>query len=161
MPRHGRFAADDTQNLGPGASAEAPYVQAPVESPPQTPYNAGTSGPYGAGQGPAQSRMATSRLLTFISVILRILAIMLSLLVVANAFVSGSWRIRVVNVTALFSALMPSSLSGVLVRETPFGGVLRGDFVIAALALFIMDWLLARKARSLRLRRPGTWQEVS
>ncbi|MCI6681569.1 hypothetical protein [Parafannyhessea umbonata] len=131
------------------AAPQRPYV-APVESPRQTPFS-----PQGAQVPPAARRAsgrAASWLLRVIALVCRLYAIALAALVVANAVVLGSWRIHVVELTAAFTAWLPSSVSGTLVYQTPFGGVLRGDFVAVAIALFVIDWLLVRKARSLGAR---------
>lgn len=131
------------------AAPQRPYV-APVESPRQTPFS-----PQGAQVSPAARRAsgrAASWLLRVIALVCRLYAIALAALVVANAVVLGSWRIHVVELTAAFTAWLPSSVSGTLVYQTPFGGVLRGDFVAVAIALFVIDWLLVRKARSLGAR---------
>ncbi|MDD6567149.1 MAG: hypothetical protein PUF11_10265 [Parafannyhessea umbonata] len=131
------------------ATPQRPYV-APVESPRQTPFS-----PQGAQVSPAARRAsgrAASWLLKVVAIACRLYAIALAALVVANAAVLGSWRIHVVELTAAFTAWLPSSVSGTLVYQTPFGGVLRGDFVAVAIALFVIDWLLVRKARSLGAR---------
>lgn len=131
------------------AAPQRPYV-APVESPRQTPFS-----PQGAQVSPAARRVsgrAASWLLKVVAIACRLYAIALAALVVANAAVLGSWRIHVVELTAAFTAWLPSSVSGTLVYQTPFGGVLRGDFVAVAIALFVIDWLLVRKARSLVAR---------
>ena len=131
------------------AAPQRPYV-APVESPRQTPFS-----PQGAQVSPAARRAsgrAASWLLKVVAIACRLYAIALAALVVANAAVLGSWRIHVVELTAAFTAWLPSSVSGTLVYQTPFGGVLRGDFVAVAIALFVIDWLLVRKARSLGAR---------
>lgn len=131
------------------AAPQRPYV-APVESPRQTPFS-----PQGAQVSPAARRAsgrAASWLLKVVALACRLYAIALAALVVANAVVLGSWRIHVVELTAAFTAWLPSSVSGTLVYQTPFGGVLRGDFVAVAITLFVIDWLLVRKARSLGAR---------
>ena len=131
------------------AAPQRPYV-APVESPRQTPFS-----PQGAQVSPAARRAsgrAASWLLKVVAIACRLYAIALAALVVANAVVLGSWRIHVVELTAAFTAWLPSSVSGTLVYQTPFGGVLRGDFVAVAITLFVIDWLLVRKARSLGAR---------
>lgn len=131
------------------APPQRPYV-APVESPRQTPFS-----PQSA-QVPPAARQASGRalswLLRVVALACRLYAIALAALVAANAVVLGSWRIHVVELTAAFTAWLPSSVSGTLVFQTPFGGVLRGDFVAVAVALFVIDWLLVRKARTLGAR---------
>jgi hypothetical protein len=93
---------------------------------------------------------AVPALLSVLSVLCRVAAIALALLSVANAFVLGSLRIRLVAITAMVSTWLPPALSGAFVFETPFGGVMRGDFMVAAVVLFVVDWALAKAAHSLR-----------
>ena len=148
-PRTQPYAGQPYARRQYAAAPQRPYV-APVESPRQTPFS-----PQGAQVPPAARRAsgrAASWLLRVIALVCRLYAIALAALVVANAVVLGSWRIHVVELTAAFTAWLPSSVSGTLVYQTPFGGVLRGDFVAVAIALFVIDWLLVRKARSLGAR---------
>ncbi|MGN0076535.1 MAG: hypothetical protein ACI38Z_06140 [Parafannyhessea sp.] len=124
---------------------------APVASPAQQPFLPSDQGvrreqrQHAGGAGIAW-------LLRLVAIVLRLCAIALSALVVANAFNIGPLRIRLVEITSTVASWIPGSLSGSLVYQTPFGGVLRGDFVAVAVAFFVVDWLLSRKARELRDR---------
>ncbi len=135
-----------------GATSRPQYQQRQaVPSPPQAdPYlgerNERRSRKPSTGHGGG----AVPVLLSVLSVLCRIAAIALALLSVANAFVLGSLRIRLVAITAVVSSWLPPALSGAFVFETPFGGVLRGDFMVAAVVLFVIDWALAKAAHSLR-----------
>lgn len=164
MPKHassdwGRSSEEDrpdpdaTVYYVPDQTAPARETKsvAPVDSPRQMRFETPSysSSPLVRGAGRAGGR-ALSYLLKTLAILARLTAVALSLLVVANAFVAGSWRIRVVEITARFTAWLPSAVSGILVFETPFGGVLRGDFVVSAVVLFVVDWLLSRRASSLR-----------
>ena len=84
------------------------------------------------------------------SIVCRILALVLFALVIANAILTGPLRIHLLELTARVTGWIPGLLSGTFVIETPLGGNLRGDFVIASIVLFVIDWLLARQARKLR-----------
>ena len=84
------------------------------------------------------------------SIVCRVAALLLFVLVVANAIVTGPLRIHLLELTAQVTGWIPGLLSGTFVIETPLGGNLRGDFVIASIVLFVIDWLLARQARRLR-----------
>ena len=135
-----------------GATSRPQYQQRQaVPSPPQAdPYlgerNERRSRKPSTGHGGG----AVPALFSALSVLCRIAAIALALLSVANAFVLGSLRIRLVAITAVVSSWLPPALSGAFVFETPFGGVLRGDFMVAAVVLFVIDWALAKAAHSLR-----------
>lgn len=123
---------------------------APVESPAQQPFSPNAQA---AQREPVRRGGAGAAwLLKLIAVVLRLCAIALAALVVANAFNIGPLRIRLVEITSTVASWIPDGLSGSLVYQTPFGGVLRGDFVAVAVVLFIVDWLLSRKARELRDR---------
>ena len=134
----------------PYAGTAAPR-QAPVASPPQQAYQAPA-----AERNPVYKKVGgaggkgLSYVMSLVAIALRLYAICLSALVVANAVVTGAWRIRVVELTAQLTAWLPSSVSGTFVYETPLGGVLRGDFVITAVVIFVVEWLLSRKARAMR-----------
>ena len=84
------------------------------------------------------------------SIVCRVAALLLFVLVVANAIVTGPLRIHLLELTAQVTGWIPGLLSGTFVIETPLGGNLRGDFVIASIVLFVIDWLLALQARRLR-----------
>lgn len=85
------------------------------------------------------------------ALILRLAAIVLAGLVVASAVAPGSYRAVLVEVMGQFSWLVNLPLiSGRFVSETPFGGVLRGDLMVASVVLFVCDWACLRLSASLR-----------
>lgn len=135
-----------------GAASRPQYQQRQaVPSPPQAdPYLGERSESRSRKPSTGHGGGAVPVLLSVLSVLCRIAAIALALLSVANAFVLGSLRIRLVAITAVVSSWLPPALSGAFVFETPFGGVLRGDFMVAAVVLFVIDWALAKAAHSLR-----------
>lgn len=135
-----------------GATSRPQYQQRQaVPSPPQAdPYLGERSERRSRKPSTGHGGGAVPVLLSVLSVLCRIAAIALALLSVANAFVLGSLRIRLVAITAMVSSWLPPALSGAFVFETPFGGVLRGDFMVAAVVLFVIDWALAKAAHSLR-----------
>ena len=98
--------------------------------------------------GRAASAAATA--LKVVAIVLRICAAALCALVVADAFFAGPGRGALLGVNGLVTQLIPAPLSGILVVSTPFGGVYRGDFAIAAIIVFVIDWLLTRASASLR-----------
>lgn len=135
-----------------GATSRPQYQQRQaVPSPPQAdPYLGERNERRSRKPSTGHGGRAVPALLSVLSVLCRIAAIALALLSVANAFVLGSLRIRLVAITAVVSSWLPPALSGAFVLETPFGGVLRGDFMVAAVVLFVIDWALAKAAHSLR-----------
>ncbi|WP_058270351.1 hypothetical protein [Olsenella massiliensis] len=96
---------------------------------------------------------ATAALAHLLSLACRLAALALTALVVLSAVVTGAGRLTLVGYSGTVTSWLPDGLAGRFVFETPLGGVLRGDFALAALALFVTDWLLARLAHALRSRR--------
>lgn len=91
-----------------------------------------------------------SSLLVVVAVALRLVAILLCCLVVADALFAGEFRVALLGLNGTLTSLIPAPLSGSCVFQTPFGGVFRGDFAIAAIMLFVIDWLISRASTSLR-----------
>ena len=87
-----------------------------------------------------------------VAVICRICAIVLSVLVIAAACLSGPVRLYLVGLMNVVGRWIPRPLLGVLVVETPLGGAFRGDFALTAIILFVIDWMLCRLARRWRTR---------
>jgi hypothetical protein len=80
------------------------------------------------------------------AVVARVLAVALCVLVVVDSLDLGTLHTVLLDVNGFVSNLVPQSVSGLLVFRTPMGGAFRGDFALAATALFVIDWLLARAA---------------
>ena len=131
------------------ATQAAPYA---VPSPQQ-------ADPYVEGTLPVTSRSAAllSHLTTFalwvLSLVLRVLALALSVVVVGSAVLTDAHRAALVKALNLASGIVPAPLLGQFVVETPFGGAFRGDLALAALLLFVCDWLCLRYRATLIERR--------
>lgn len=80
----------------------------------------------------------------------RLAAWALALLTVANAFVVSGLRSWLLPANGLAGDLIPGAVSGLFVFQTPLGGAFRGDFLVVAVALLALDWILTRLAGSLR-----------
>ena len=80
------------------------------------------------------------------AVVARVLAVVLCVLVVVDSLDLGTLHTVLLDVNGFVSNLVPQSVSGLLVFRTPMGGAFRGDFALVAVALFVIDWLLARAA---------------
>lgn len=93
-------------------------------------------------------RAGVRAILLVLSWTLRLAAIALAGLVVLDAFTVGN-RMTLMQLTARAAQLLPSSLAGLYVLDTPFGGAFRGDFAIASVCLFVLDWVCARIRRAL------------
>lgn len=143
--------------------------QAPVASPPQQAYQPrrmrqqtpeSSADVYARQMGwqqiqgprPAWQR-ALGRLARVLGILARVCAIALALLVVANAFLTGSARQVLMGITLEAQKFLLPAVSGILVYSTPFGGSLRGDFIVMSVILFVVDWLLQKLAFSL-----GRWE---
>lgn len=137
--------------------AQVEQRQAPraVPSPEQQAYVPAPSPvPKAIGQrfeGPLTSLKAT--LVLLLAWILRFGAWVLALFVVVSAVLTGSMRAQLINMLDIAPLLVPPSLLGLFVRDTPFGGILRGDMIIASIILFFADWFCVRFSTSLRRRR--------
>ena len=139
---------DDVRTLRRKAP-QAP-VQAPVAS---QPYDESSfTGPMPAPAKVARHRSAASGPLLFCILLLRLLAIAFCCLVVLMAIPALGDRATLVQISSFVTSLVPSSLSGVLVLPTPFGGAFRGDFALAAFLVYIVDWALTNLRAGLAQR---------
>ncbi|MCH3943203.1 MAG: hypothetical protein LKE37_05945 [Atopobiaceae bacterium] len=97
-----------------------------------------------------------------VAVACRILAIALAADVVALCLAIGPTRTPVMMATNALSQLVVAPLSGSFVIQTSLDGAFRGDFALASLALFVIDWLCSRAAaRSARSKGPTPRYGVS
>ncbi len=96
------------------------------------------------------ARRALAVTLTLLSYALRILAVLMCALVVVLCFSGMSARLGIVGLVTELSRAMPNVIAGYGVISSPFGGVFRLDFTIVAVCLFLLDYLCAKLAHSLR-----------
>lgn len=89
----------------------------------------------------------------FIAVLCRVFAWMLSLIIVGSALPFAPLRFAFLMFYHTVSRILPPVLVGSFIIESPFGGILRGDYVIVTLILFVLDHLLCRLAFTLRNSR--------
>lgn len=89
----------------------------------------------------------------FIAVLCRVFAWMLSLIIVGSALPFAPLRFAFLMLYHTVSRILPPVLVGSFVIESPFGGILRGDYVIVTLVLFVLDYLFCRLAFTLRNSR--------
>lgn len=89
----------------------------------------------------------------FIAVLCRVFAWMLSLIIVGSALPFAPLRFAFLIFYHTVSRILPPVLVGSFIIESPFGGILRGDYVIVTLVLFMLDYLLCRLAFTLRNSR--------
>jgi hypothetical protein len=95
---------------------------------------------------PSPSRTGARAVLNAVALVARVLAVVLCVLVVVDSLDLGTLHTVLLDVNGFVSNLVPQSVSGLLVFRTPMGGAFRGDFALVAVALFVIDWLLARAA---------------
>lgn len=88
-----------------------------------------------------------------IAVLCRVFAWMLSLIIVGSALPFAPLRFAFLMLYHTISRILPPVLVGSFIIESPFGGILRGDYVIVTLVLFVLDHLLCRLAFTLRNSR--------
>lgn len=89
----------------------------------------------------------------FIALLCRVFAWMLSLIIVGSALPFAPLRFAFLMFYHTISRILPPVLVGSFIIESPFGGILRGDYVIVTLVLFVLDYLLCRLAFTLRNSR--------
>ncbi len=134
---------------------QPPLTRQAVPSPSRTGYDYSYEDERRVRPPHPSSRAGASALGTVahvVAVICRICAIVLSVLVIAAACLSGSMRLYLVGLMNVVGRWIPRPLLGVLVVETPLGGAFRGDFALTAIILFVIDWMLCRLARRWRMR---------
>lgn len=156
--QHSAAQAGQTQLWQRPPSRQAPRCDAnampeAIPSPAQEPYRPqfDSFDAYGSRFSSRASSSFAAALLYIVAVLARVGAWCFSILVVSGALApAGSWRLALIRITSMVTSWMPASFSGVLVFRSPFGGVIRGDFIIVALLLFIIDWLCLKQARSLK-----------
>jgi hypothetical protein len=96
---------------------------------------------------PSGSQVA-SRALRLLAVVLRVSGILLSMLVVLLGL--SSRVSTVLSSAGGIISMIPAGVSGILVYETPFEGIFRGDLALVAAGLLVFDWILTKASTSLR-----------
>ncbi|MCH3968302.1 MAG: hypothetical protein PHR15_00945 [Atopobiaceae bacterium] len=91
---------------------------------------------------------AASTALRLLAVVLRVSGILISALVVLLGL-SPRVSTLLSSVGGIIS-MIPAGVSGILVYETPFEGIFRGDLAIVAAGLLVLDWILTKASTSLR-----------
>lgn len=82
-------------------------------------------------------------------------ALAAALVALAVAVLPAGARTLLLPLNGLASRLLPGPISGLFVFQTPLGGALRGDFVLAAIMLLALAWALGRASASMRRRERG------
>lgn len=123
---------------------------AQAQRPPMAPSPEGYAyQPQAPAPEPERTHAVARGILLLVSWLFRIGAWVLVALVIANSFTVGN-RVTLMRLTERVTQLLPTELAGLYVLDTPFGGAFRGDFAIAAIVLFVLDWIVARIRRHLR-----------
>lgn len=97
----------------------------------------------------AGKKSPVGSVLHVVAILARLLAYVLVVIVVILSLPSLGVRQYVLLPAAFVSRLLPSSLSGILLLDMPYGGVFRTDLAIAATVLLVIDWFCT----NLRLSR--------
>lgn len=93
-----------------------------------------------------------SRAVEGVSLALRVCAGVLVGLAVFMLVPLPQLRAAQIELALAATALEPSGLAGLLVFPTPLGGALRGDFVLCAAGLYLIDWCVGRACNPNRMR---------
>lgn len=130
-----------------------------IPSPAQQPYEPERDSRADArgSRGKRPLALLRSFALFALGLLLRVAALLLAVLVVASAFLTGSARATLISALNLTPLLVPPALLGQFVIETPFGGVLRGDLAIASCLLFVADWICMRSSAAQRHGNEGRY----
>lgn len=80
----------------------------------------------------------------------RVLAILFAFACIALCFGPIGALTPIADLTFALQSLIPKALAGIFVWISPLGGSFRGDFAIASVALFLLDWALVRASTALR-----------
>lgn len=97
-----------------------------------------------------QARKAGAIALMVVAWAARLAGIALSALTVILCFSGLSAQLNMVGLVIDLSRALPGVIAGYGVITTPFGGVFRLDFALAAAALLLADYACCRLARALR-----------
>lgn len=88
--------------------------------------------------------------LRVIAFIARVYAWLFAAAMCASACSFGPFRGFMLQFVFWISKCLPNPFFGLFVWETPFGGMLRGDFILMAFVLIMVDWICVRRAYALK-----------
>ncbi|MGI6230794.1 MAG: hypothetical protein ACOYJL_07825 [Tractidigestivibacter sp.] len=97
----------------------------------------------------SRARHATASALRVLRIIARVLAFALLALTVVNVLDPEPLHATLRRINGALTLNLPSQIAGVLVVSTPLGGALRGDYVLLAVILLVVGWVLKRGANAL------------
>lgn len=141
------------------APAQRAYHQRPLQrfQIPQSPQRARTDA---SDLEPSRARGVQTFLLSqayFFAFVLRVIAFiarvyawLFAAAMCASACSFGPFRGFMLQFVFWISKCLPNPFFGLFVWETPFGGMLRGDFILMAFVLIMIDWICTRRAYALK-----------
>lgn len=141
------------------APAQRAYHQRPLQrfQIPQSPQRARTDA---SDLEPSRARGVQTFLLSqaylfafvlrVIAFIARVYAWLFAAAMCASACSFGPFRGFMLQFVFWISKCLPNPFFGLFVWETPFGGMLRGDFILMAFVLIMIDWICTRRAYALK-----------
>lgn len=141
------------------APAQRAYRQRPLQrfQIPQSPQRARTDA---SDLEPSRARGVQTFLLSqaylfafvlrVIAFIARVYAWLFAAAMCASACSFGPFRGFMLQFVFWISKCLPNPFFGLFVWETPFGGMLRGDFILMAFVLIMIDWICTRRAYALK-----------
>lgn len=141
------------------APAQRAYHQRPLQrfQIPQSPQRARTDA---SDFEPSRARGVQTFLLSqaylfafvlrVIAFIARVYAWLFAAAMCASACSFGPFRGFMLQFVFWISKCLPNPFFGLFVWETPFGGMLRGDFILMAFVLIMIDWICTRRAYALK-----------
>lgn len=93
-----------------------------------------------------------SRAVDWLSLALRVCA---GILLVLTAFMLvplPQLRAAQIDLALAATSLLPNGMAGLLVFATPLGTALRGDFLLCAAGIYLIDWCVGRACTPSRMR---------
>lgn len=94
----------------------------------------------------SNSNITLANILMFLSKLCYWISICLCILVVVLIFPVSQLRPVLLEITGFVQALLPTSIRGVLVFNTYFGGAIRGDFLLFCFLLNLLSRLFEKIA---------------
>ena len=97
-----------------------------------------------------EARKAAAIALNIFAYAFRIMGMLLCALVIVFCFPGIINQLGLTGFVVDLSRMLPGVIAGWGVLVSPFGGVFRFDFLIVAIACFLLDFICARVSRAVR-----------
>ncbi len=96
-----------------------------------------------------QDNVYLLKILRIIARLISIIGLLYILAAIVVFLTPGAFRMYAFDIQRIFSACIPFGLRGRFIFALPFGGGLRGDFILYGIALKLLGKLLVRAAKKI------------